>query len=225
MRPSRALLIFAKKPVPGGVKTRLSPPLTPEESSELYSCMLLDTLNKTMLLPCITPLIFFQADPGAAEYFQKKTAEIEALPQLGINLGERMKNAFARIFARGYAEVAIIGSDSPDLPAAHILQAFDLMESEQTDGVFGPAEDGGYYLIALKRVWPELFDDITWSSPEVLQVSLQRASEAFIRIALLPQWHDVDTFADLSRPELLDAGNSAALTRAFIEKSGSRLVR
>lgn len=216
MHRSRALIIFAKRPVPGRVKTRLSPPLTFEDGAGLYSCMLMDTLTRARLLTGITPVIFFQTDPGAEEYFQEIAPELESLPQLGSDLGERMKSAFARMFARGYSEVAIIGSDSPDLPAEYILQSFDLMEHEHTDGVFGPAEDGGYYLLALKGVWLELFDNIPWSSKEVLQISMERANDAGIGIALLPPWHDVDTFADLVRPELLDKNNSAQLTREFI---------
>ncbi len=218
MSQSKALIIFAKYPMPGKVKSRLSPPLTAEEGAECYSCMLRDTLSMTKLLPDVTTLIFFQNDAGAADFFQEIAPGIESLEQVGLDLGERMKNAFELMFARGFSEVAIIGSDSPDLPTDYILQAFNLMEYEHTDGVLGAAGDGGYYLIAMKRVWPELFDSIPWSSGEVLRITIERAANAYIGMALLPEWHDIDTYEDLSRPGLLDKSNPALLTREFISK-------
>ena len=82
--------------------------------------------------------------------------------------------------------------------------------------MFGPSEDGGYYLLAMRELHAGLFRDVPWSSGEVLAKSLERAEVAGVRVSLLPVWHDVDTADDLERPELLDAGNGAPRTREFI---------
>ncbi len=111
---------------------------------------------------------------------------------------------------------AVIGTDSPHLPTAFIDRAFDLLEDPGVDAVFGPTEDGGYYLLAMKQPHRELFEGIAWSTPSVLEQSLARAAAAGVATVLLPVWHDVDTAADLLRPELVDPGNGAPLTREFI---------
>jgi glycosyltransferase A (GT-A) superfamily protein (DUF2064 family) len=128
-----------------------------------------------------------------------------------------MASAFATAFARGHERVVIIGTDSPDLPLAFIREAFTRLDDGEADAVFGPSEDGGYYLLALKRLHHELFRDIQWSSNGVLQESLAKARAAGISYSLLPRWYDVDTAADLARPGLIDETNEAPLTRAFLK--------
>ncbi len=211
------LLIFAKRPIPGLVKTRLTGSLTREEAAELYRCMLLDTLAKTGSLVDMDSFIFYEPSADAAPYFREIAGEMAIIPQEGKDLGERMANAFEEAFARGYAKAAIIGTDSPDLPVSFITLAFEKMDDADVDVVCGPSEDGGYYLVAMKRLRGEFFRGIPWSSGEVLRESLSRAAEAGIAVSLLPPWHDVDTIEDLQRPELLDDGNGAPLTRSFIQ--------
>lgn len=212
----RAAIIFAKKPVSGTVKTRLCPPLTPEEATGLYSCMLEDTLAMARSLTGLTPFILFQDDPGAAEYFAALAPGILALPQKGDDLGKRIENAFEEIFARGFNVAAIIGTDSPNLPIEYIYEAFSLLEYEHTEVVFGPAEDGGYYLLALKRVWKELFSELPWSSGELLAASVERAKDAHLGASFLPMWYDIDSASDLKRPELLDEKGPAVNTRELL---------
>jgi len=202
--------------VPGAVKTRLSPPLPLEKAADLYSCMLQDTLEMALSFSGITPFIFFQDDPGAADYFEAVATQIRSLPQRGEDLGMRMRNAFEEVFRLGYAKVAIIGTDSPDLPREYIFEAFTLLENEHAELVFGPAEDGGYYLLAMKRVWEELFRGLPWSSAELLAASVEKAEALCLGASFLPAWHDVDTEADLHRAELLDEKNLAHRTRTFL---------
>lgn len=211
-----ALLVFAKRPVPGRVKTRLTPPFTFEEAAELYRCMLLDILAKTGQLAGLDRLLFYEQGDGAPEFFAETAGERVCYPQEGEGLGERLAAAFDRIFGLGYDAAAVIGTDSPDLPTAFIDRAFGLLRDPRVDAVFGPTEDGGYYLLAMKRFHPELFTGIPWSTGKVLERSLSRAAAAGIATALLPVWHDVDTAADLLRPELVDPANGAPLTREFI---------
>lgn len=218
MNTDRALIIFAKHPVPGRVKTRLTPFLSPEEAADLYFCMLSDTLNKANRLEGVTPVLFYQDDPGAKEYFSTIDKAMETLPQRGENLGQKMENAFSDMFDRGFGRVAIVGSDSPDLPEEFVQEAFDLLGTGDRELVVCPAEDNGYCLLAMKRVWKELFRDIPWSTGEVMPVTIERIAASGILAAMLPTWHDIDTVADLQNSRLLERDNSAPLTRGFMEK-------
>lgn len=213
----KALIVFAKRPVPGRVKTRLSPPLSPGEAAELYRCMLEDVLAKTARLARLRKYLFYEGGVDAGRYFAGTVRGMTCLPQQGNDLGERMANAFRHVFAEGCEAAAVIGTDSPDLPLEFVREAFRLLESDQTATVLGPSEDGGYYLLGMREMYPELFRDILWSSANVLKESLRRAEHSGITVSLLPPWHDVDTAEDLRRPQLLDEGNGAPLTRAFIE--------
>jgi hypothetical protein len=141
---------------------------------------------------------------------------MEAFPQRGSDLGERMSDAFQQTLACGYDVAAIIGTDSPDIPVAYLEEAFRRLEDEKVDAIFGPSEDGGYYLIAMRKLHIELFQNVPWSSREVRRKSLENAEQASLKASLLPTWHDLDTVDDLHRPELLDAENGAPRTREFI---------
>ena len=214
---SRALLIFARRPYPGRVKTRLSPFLTPEEAAALYDCMVRDVVARTAALEVDVRFLFYEDDGEAEGYFRGVDEALHLLPQDGAGLGERLANAFAEIFSRGFRTAVVIGADSPDLPLSYINEAFERLESGSVDIVFGPTEDGGYYLAALKAPHPELFRDVPWSTDQVLAVSLHRADGAGLRPALLPRWYDVDEPADLGRPGLQNEKNGACRTRGFLK--------
>jgi glycosyltransferase A (GT-A) superfamily protein (DUF2064 family) len=128
-----------------------------------------------------------------------------------------MKAAAAQVLAMGYRAAVIIGTDSPDLPVVYLEKAFHLLADTATDVVFGPCRDGGYYLLGMKEAHSELLRDVSWSTGKVLEQSVGKAESAGLTAALLPVWHDVDTVEDLARPELMDSGNGAPLTRSFIE--------
>ena len=213
---SKVLLIFAKRPTPGRVKTRLVPPLSPEEAAELYRRMLLDILAKVGQIADVDIVLCYEQGEGAREYFEGVVPGGAIRPQEGADLGARMGEAFRYAFAAGYERVAVIGTDSPDLPAEVVDRAYGLLGDSAVDAVFGPSEDGGYYLLAMKRFHPELFAGIPWSTGEVLERSLDRAAGAGIATVLLPVWYDVDTAADLRRPGLIAPANGAPLTREFI---------
>jgi rSAM/selenodomain-associated transferase 1 len=212
-------MIFARRPVPGKVKTRLTPPLSPDEAAELYRCMLHDTLNRTRSLPGVDLLLFYTDEDGAAGYFREAAPGCLLVPQDEGDLGARMAAAFRHTFATGYERAAIIGSDSPELPLPLVTDALSRLASG-ADAVYVPSDDGGYCLLALRELHAELFEGIAWSTEKVLAESLARGAEAGLRVELLPAWYDVDTVADLQRSELLDETNGAALTRAFIRNLG-----
>ena len=216
MSHDSALIVFAKHPAPGRVKTRLTPPLTPEEAAELYRCMLLDTLAKVRSFPDVRGYLFYQDEPAALPYFQGIAPDFVLMPQEGCDLGGRMAGAFREVLSRGFRRVVIVGTDAPDLPVDYLHQAFRALVDDSVDVVFGPSADGGYYLLALKAVPDCLFEGIAWSTGTVLAESLARAEEAGVRVHLLPGWHDVDTCEDLQRCGLVHAGNGAPLTRDFV---------
>jgi rSAM/selenodomain-associated transferase 1 len=196
-----ALVIFAKAPIPGQVKTRLCPPLTPDEAATLHGSFVLDTLErtKTAVAKLKLPLDRYLAcAPSATHVFFKIMEErqsVKLIDQVGADLGARMNQAFQRLFAQGYRQVVLIGTDVPTLPLSHFKQA--LLALENHDLVLGPALDGGYYLIGLKRMAPELFVDMSWSTNQVLGLTQEKAATIGLKVSLIQPWRDVDTLADL----------------------------
>jgi uncharacterized protein len=190
-------IIFAKEPVPGQVKTRLSPPLRPEEACRLYHCFLEDILEVMAQLPGME-LALAYTPAGAGDFFRHLApATMRLVPQEGQNLGERQARAFAWGFAAGFETVVLRGSDTPDLPGAIILEAVAKLSAGPGRMVVGPSPDGGYYLLGLKAPCPELFTGLSWSTGAVLADTLSRARELGLEVHLLPSWSDIDTYADL----------------------------
>jgi len=188
---------MTKEPAPGKVKTRLSPPLSPTQAATLYDCFLQDRLVEMNRLLKIDKSIAYA--PESAESLFKHYAKdrYAIFPQRGRNLGERMIHIFAGKFKEGYEEVVIIGSDSPDLPVSIVSKGFIALSSEKTDVVIGPARDGGYYLIGLKKDIPQLFTGILWGTDSVLPTTLEKAKILGLNATLLPPWNDIDDYHDL----------------------------
>ena len=194
----QALIIFAREPIPGTVKTRLARTVGPQAAMELYRAMLGDVLETARSLPDTRLMLFWALQTGVVPDLPEFPG-LEMFVQQGADLGERMDNAFSRAFSLGITSCCCIGSDLPDLPAASIRQAFYELESPETDCVFGPAEDGGYYLAGMKRRTAGLFAGIAWSTPQVLEASLDKARELRLATTLLPLWYDIDVMDDLRR--------------------------
>lgn len=209
----RALAIFAKTPIPGRVKTRLCPPLSPRQCADLYRCMLLDTLGRVASLGYHI-VVFYEGDEP---FFRTAAPGATLIRQQQGTLGVRLEHAFDEMAALGYRARVVMGTDGPDLPLQRIPEAFDLLE-RGSDLVFGPAEDGGYYLVGLSGGYGTIFQEIPWSGPKVLETSLAQAKRSGLSVSLLPSWYDVDSYQDLIRPGLTDPDNGAPLTRAFLAK-------
>ncbi len=191
------LIIFAKEPRPGQVKTRLCPPFALGAGARLYHCFLEDILEEMARLPGISPALAYT--PAAArDFFTKLTAPgILLMPQTEGDLEERLVRAFDRGFAAGFETVLVRNSDSPDLPGELVLAAKQALESGGADLALGPSPDGGYYLVGLKIPRPEIFQGMPWSTPTVLADTLARARRLSLAVHLLPPWADIDTVADL----------------------------
>jgi rSAM/selenodomain-associated transferase 1 len=191
------LIIFAKEPLPGEVKTRLCPPLSPQAAARLYGRFLEDVLEEMAGLPRI-PVVLAYTPEAARPFFQNLASpDTHLVAQAGKDLGERLQQAFAWGFAQRAATVLIRNSDSPDLPGSLVLEAQEVLASGRAQVVLGPCPDGGYYLVGLKTPRPRLFQGINWSSPTVLADTLAQAGRLGLRVHLLPSWLDIDTAADL----------------------------
>ncbi len=193
---SSLCIIFAKEPVPGQVKTRLTPPLSPGEACRLYGAFLADVLEETARIPGLECALAY-ASAGAGECFRDLAPGVRQFPQEGRDLGERLVRAFAWGAAAGFQNVLIRGSDSPDLPGSLLLEARRRLASGPTQVVLGPSPDGGYYLVGLKDPQPQLFAGITWSSRAVLAETLSRARGLSLKVHLLRCWQDIDDYAGL----------------------------
>lgn len=192
-----AICIFARAPAGDKVKTRLADSLRPGEAAELY-CTFLEAICHTAGRFRVRADIFMACHPNCRDPFLKLLSEKErlfALDQEGGELGERMCNAANELMDRGYKRVVIIGSDIPTLPATHLTSA--LSQLEKFDAVLGPATDGGYYLIGLSSRPQGIFENIPWSTSEVFESTVKRIENRGLSLHILPEWYDIDSFADL----------------------------
>ena len=201
-----ALTVMAKAPRAGRVKTRLSPPLTLEQTAELNIQFLRDTAENLATIVGGAGLISY-TPVGDEALFDNLLPETFALvPQRGDSFGERLFAAAEDILAIGYGSVCLIDSDSPTVPGEAYAQAVAALSQPGDRVVLGPSEDGGYYLIGMKRAHREPFERIAWSTSRVLEETLERCREAGLEVVLLPTWYDVDdaTSLDILKAELLD---------------------
>jgi rSAM/selenodomain-associated transferase 1 len=233
-----ALGLMAKAPLAGEVKTRLVPPLTQQEAAALNVCFLRDMAaniasvvasDKAHGLIVYTPI-------GAEFAFDGILPDgFRLLAQRGESLGDRLCNATEDLLTNGYDSLCLINSDSPTLPQSVYGQAIKSLSRRGDRVVLGAADDGGYYLIGLKKVHSNLFDRIAWSTADVLAHTVERAAEIGLEVEILPRWYDVDDAQTLNRlcEELFanprqDGAYQSPHTRAFlaalIEKEGAQRV-
>ena len=201
LTPHTALVIFAKAPIPGEVNTRLCPPLTPDEAATLHGSFVIDMLERTKLAIATLQLSFHRylaCAPSSELVFFKIMEErqgVSLLDQVGEDLGQRLHCTAVDLFAKGYKQVIIVGTDVPTLPLSVYQEAFAMLG--RSDLVLGPALDGGYYLIGLKQPAEQLFTGVPWSTDQVLAVTQQKAKALGLSVGLTTVWRDVDTIEDL----------------------------
>ena len=126
--------------------------------------------------------------------------DFRLLPQVGGDLSARLTCLFQQLLDKGHDGVIATDSDSPTLPTEHLQAAIDRLTAHNVDVVLGPSDDGGYYLIGLRRLHPALFEAMPWSTPQVYDETLRRAAKLGLRVASLPGWYDVDTPAEFRAP-------------------------
>lgn len=195
--PRGRLLVFAKAPVPGQVKTRLIPALGATKSAELHTRLCIATLDKAAGL---APVDLWGSPDTKHAFFSacRATYGVDLRVQRGADLGARMANAMNVALATARYAV-LIGTDCPQLTRDDLKEAFQTLD-EGCDAVLGPAMDGGYVLIGLARPAPRVFKDIDWGSDRVLAQTRARLAEATLTWRELPPRRDVDRPEDLAEP-------------------------
>ena len=221
---SNALVVVAKAPVVGQVKTRLCPPLSAAAAAELYRCFLVDLVERACTIPDLRVCLAFTPVESEALFRALLPFPLRYLPQRGNGLGERLANIFADLLGAGFSKIVITGSDIPTLPTAYVQEAFAALSDPRTDAVFGPCSDGGYYLVGARALHAGLFENITWSTSAVLAETLAQARLHQLNVTLLPAWYDVDNGADLYKlaGELgrCDGNAGVPRTQAFLSQLG-----
>lgn len=206
-----ALAVMTKAPQAGRVKTRLVPPLTPEEAAELNKCFLRDTAAAISSACCgrsaddqkrqasASAIAVYTPVGAESAYYDILPADFSLLLQRGDKFGERLYFAVEDLFKCGFEAVCLIDSDSPTVPAENFAEAVELLGTSEDRVVLGPSDDGGYYLIGVKKPHRHLFERIDWSTERVLNQTIQRATEIGLEHKLLPSGYDVDDDVSLRR--------------------------
>ena len=185
------IIIFQKKPELGKVKTRLATTIGQAKALEAYRLLLQHTHEQVALVQC-SVFVYFEEeiDPG----FIRNRRYVAALQSRG-DLGHKMKTALKEVFTQGHQKAIIIGSDCPDLDNTVLEEAIDQLFDN--DLVIGPAKDGGYYLIGMKKLHDTLFENMPWSTSEVFINTFAEANRLGLKTSLLRELSDVDVYEDL----------------------------
>lgn len=184
------IILFAKAPIPGQVKTRLLPAVGAELAAELHSAFVADMIDR-----------FHALDGAAFELHTDRRTDAWPDPvvtrklQTSGSLGLKMIHALEAGLFAGYVRVLIVGSDAPTLPALHI----SALLAAEADIAFGPAADGGFYAIAARRIDPTMFDGVAWSRPDTLARCIETVKVRGLTVTIGPEWFDVDEPTDLDR--------------------------
>lgn len=186
-----ALIIFQKNAILGKVKTRLSVDVGDEAAMAIYQELVRHTHGVCKNVDTHKFLFFSDFIPDdISEYRQDYQFEVQA----GKDLGLRMEDAFGRIFSKGYEKIVILGTDCGELESRILEEAFDLLENQEV--VIGPARDGGYYLLGMKKLIGDLFSEIAWSTEKVLFQTMEKLENNSISYELLEILSDVDRIED-----------------------------
>lgn len=196
MSHQSALIIFAKIPLIGQVKSRLQPQISPEKSLEVYCYFVEETLEKIKALSDVSIWVGCFPDCNNSWLLElSRKFNLRLFNQVGEDLGARMANAFGLLAREKFEKKVIIGTDAPHLPLHYIRSAFELLE--KTAVILGPSRDGGYYLLGLAGDPPSIFDGISWSTDSVFRNTIRKLEDQIIPFKLLPEWYDIDQFNDL----------------------------
>lgn len=208
------LLIFAKEPLVGLVKTRLVPPLTPEEAAQLADAFLGDLLERLETLPEADVVVALPSD-SSRKRMAARFPQVQRWADQGSGgLGERLARAFDEAETNRARGVLVVGSDHPNLPLPMLERCLESLR--RGSGAWILTEDGGYAAIGLSRSAPQLFQDVPWSTSRVADVTRRKAAELGIELDHAGTWYDVDRSQDLSRLDAdLSASGECPRTRAL----------
>jgi rSAM/selenodomain-associated transferase 1 len=231
------IAVMAKASEPGRTKTRLVPPLHPEEAAAFNTAFLKDVSANLQAAARVVPIHGYMAfgPPGSENFFRETLPfEIGLIEAWYPNFGDCLFRAISELFAAGHRSAVVLNSDSPTLPTLLLIEAAEVLARPGDRVVIGPSCDGGYYLLGIKRQHRRLFENVDWSTDRVTRQSLERAREIGLEVYELPCWYDVDDLAALRilhaelfdghsfKPELTPypASHTAALMRRFAADAG-----
>lgn len=226
-----AMGVMAKAPQPGKAKTRLCPPLFPEQAARLSAAFLRDITENIVSAAQEVPIdgCIAYAPMGTEAWFDGHLAEgtgfvlADGSPPMAEavqGFGRSLLHAIQAMLGSGYEAACVVNSDSPTLPTAVLVQAARALLAPGERVVLGAADDGGYYLLGMKQPHEHLFADIVWSTDSVAEATRARAAELRLQVVELPVWYDVDDAAALARlrVELTASADVAPATRACLER-------
>lgn len=221
MRPREAqVLVLAKAPVPGRVKTRLTPVYTASEASDLALAALLDTLQSATGAAVRRCLLVLDGDPGDWTPDDGAPGDLQVRPQRGDTLDQRIAFALADAYAELPVPVLLVGMDTPQLTPACLDEAVGVLLRPGTDAVLGPAVDGGYWAIGVRRPRPEHVLGISMSRADTGARQLEALQAAGLRVQLLDTLRDVDDAADAAAVAECAPHSRFAATLAGLTRSG-----
>ncbi|MCW7503238.1 TIGR04282 family arsenosugar biosynthesis glycosyltransferase [Leptospira sp. 1 VSF14] len=188
---SKKLIIFAKQPIQGQVKTRLAKTLGDKTTLDIYKKLLHITEDITTKLN-ISKTVYWDQIPNQTNSYFKNGYSFKVQSQG--DLGKKMQDAFREEFGESFKKILIIGTDCPYLTEAIFQDAF--LALENSDIVIGPAKDGGYYLLGMNELYPSLFEEIPWSTELVFALTIKKSKELNLSVSILPELNDIDTEKD-----------------------------
>jgi rSAM/selenodomain-associated transferase 1 len=200
-KTSAALVILAKAPIPGQVKTRLCPPLTEDEAATLHGSFVLDTLERTKRAASSFKLPidrFLACAPSRSHVFfriMEARHGVTLLDQPGDDLGERMHHIWDRLLTQGYQRISFVGTDVPSLPLTYYRDALAALTRHEL--AIGPTTEGGCYLIGVTATASDIFESLPWPSDRLAEFVEEKAAVAGREVAVLPTWREVDRVDDL----------------------------
>lgn len=214
------IVVMAKQPVVGKTKTRLCPPFTPEQAADCFEALMRDTIHLTsQLLNTQTAVAI--SPPESEAYFSAITPPNTLLLSVeGSDIGVCLAKSFEILFQRGFKKIIAFNADGPTLPIDYLVKTLEYLE--KNDVVLGPGDDGGYYLIGLKKLNWGLFQGINWSTNQVFEQTKYKVKAAGLSLAETPRWYDVDTFSDFERlvSDLKDLPETALpFTRRYLSQT------
>ncbi len=227
-----AIVIFAKPPEPGRVKTRLLGSVSPQQAAAIHRACLADTVHNVDRLPGCQKCLWVAGTFAGARALAASLGcghTWSASAQRGRGLGARLERAFGELFDAGHRPVVAVGTDTPWMGPKRIRRALDTLD--HADVVLGPTMDGGYYLVGTRRFVPQMFRGIPWSTPGVLEATRRALEKAGVSYRLLPRDFDLDRPADVVRARALLTQNKeeapalAKLLRGVKERKVNRSSR
>lgn len=192
----KALILMTRVPVPGKTKTRLMKVLSGEQCAEIHKAFLKDIFNVYEHIKDEVDIYLTYASEGCFSLLSDIIPNyVQCFPQIGEDLGERMLNSMEYIFSKGYSKVMLMGCDIPQIQPEYIIEGFELLENNEM--FFCPTFDGGYYLVGMSRLCPEIFNNnLKWGNKSVLEGTLDICNRLGINVALGHKCRDIDTKED-----------------------------